>query len=1155
MSRCGKAGHFGRDPSCPARGKTCSKCQRRGHFASCCNSQSTSHISSEPESLFDSFSIGALTDDVSPTDKCQPKSKSHPPMMIDVCVNDVVCPMEVDTGAEVSVFPSSVWKEQFSNVCLHKSRASLHSYGGSSLSVVGECIVDVRYESHQFRDTIIVVEGSGQPLFGRNWMSHVIIDWSNFRNAQVNALSLDSLLRQFPTVFQEGLGTIKGQSAKIQLQGSPTPKSCRSRPVPYAVRTKVEAELLRLEGEGIIKPVSNTDWASPVVVVKKKNNTIRLCADFKVSINKHIEANQHPIPNPSDLLSQLSGGSVFSKLDLSQAYAQLPLDDDSRRYCVIATHKGLYEFTRLPFGVSSAPSIWQKAIEQVLQGLEGVVVYFDDILICGNTQQQHDERLRAVLRRFAETGLRLRREKCEIGKPQVSYLGFTLSKAGLQPSRDKVLSIQNAPRPHDVSTLRSFLGLVNFFGRFIPNCSSLLQPLNELLKKDVVFNWTDACQSAFAKVKEFLIADPVMAHYDVTLPLILECDASPAGIGAALLHVMPDQSVRPVVYVSRALSKAESHYSQIEREALAIVFAVRRLHQYIYGRKFILRTDHKPLIKIFGEHESLSKTSASRLQRWAVILAEYDYVIEHIPGKENVLADCLSRLPLPLSAAEMSAIVSAVSSHAFDPCELMPLQSSDVAKASKYDSDISLVMSYTLHGWPATVPDRLVPYSRIRNDLSIEHGCLLWGSRVIIPVQFRRHLLEELHSSHAGVSRMKSVARSIFWWPGLDADIERLAADCSLCQESSNLPRKDSVHHWAYPNAAFERVHLDFAEFESQQFLVIVDAFSKWIDVYELGSSATTTKTVNCLLRFISTFGIPRVLVSDNGPQFASGEFAAFCAQNGIKHHRTPPYHPASNGQCERMVQELKKALRARPHHVSVCVQVSRFLFDYRNTPHSATKQSPASILLKKAPTTRLALLQPSFATAMQQAHELDSTASREFTVNAPVWVYNARPGSKPKWLEGLICKRLSTMTYSVMVGGVVRKVHIDHLKSRTAESAGLSAESDAIPTVSTPSVTPTVATATPTPELPASPPAQSSPVIDTAATTMPSTPTTATSSTPTTATPSMSTTAATPVSMPDTVQVATPVSMPDVSVPVSSTPVSPRYPSRMRRAPDRLNL
>ena len=1034
--RCNKTGHMAKAKDCPARDASCRKCGRKGHFAVCCRSQAQdpskrskpAHYIAEAErSEPDEYAIGAIT-------KAQ---RSVPPVTVEVSLSGVPLKMEVDTGAEISVVPASVWQNRFQDVPMRHSDVKLHAYGGKSLSVVGEADVAIQYNQETFQDTVVIVEGNGQPLFGRNWLTRVCLDWHGLfssRSSAVYSCSADTVVADFPAVFQEGLGTVEGRTASIQLQGSPTPKCSRARPVPYAMKDKVETELARLEEEGIITPVRQADWASPIVIVRKKNNQIRLCADFKTTINKHIDPHQHPIPDPSYLLSQLSGGRVFSKLDLSQAYAQLRLDENSRRYCVIATHKGLYAFNRLPFGVSSAPAIWQQTIEDILRGIDGVVVFYDDILIWGANQEEHDSRLRTVLRRFEEAGLRLRREKCLLSQPQVSYIGYTVCEDGLRPSQDKVEAVQNAPKPQDVSTLRSFLGLVNFFGRFIPNCSTLLHPLNRLLRKDVEFEWSEECDQAFQKAKEYLMTDPVMAHYDVSLPLLLECDASSQGIGAVLCHIYPDKTVKPIVYVSRALSSAESHYSQIEREALAIVFAVRRLHSYIFGRRFTLRTDHKPLVKIFGRHESLTKTAASRLQRWSIILSEYDYDLEHISGKDNVIADCLSRLPAPLSPVHEQYVVNAVSSYAFDPCELLPIQACDVAKASKCDRIISLAMSYTLNGWPSQVQDDLVPFLRIKNDLNVEHGCLLWGSRVIIPCQFRGQLLQELHAMHLGINRMKSVARSIFWWPGLDQDIGNLVATCGECQVNANRPTKEDTHHWAYPNAPFERVHLDYAEYEEKHFLVLVDAFSKWIDVFELGSSATTTKSIYHLLRFIANFGLPRVLVTDNGPQFVSHEFREFCRQNGIEHQRTPPYHPSSNGQCERMVQELKKALKTRPANVAVPVQVARFLLSYRSTPHTTTRQSPASLLFKKLPTTRLSLLQPSFANSMQHRHAVDMSPSRQFTNGDYVYVFNARPGSRPKWLNGTIVERLGPLTYLVSVSGLNRHVHIEHLRLRTTE-------------------------------------------------------------------------------------------------------------------------
>ena len=614
----------------------------------------------------------------------------------------------------------------------------------------------------------------------------------------------------------------------------------------------------------------------------------------------------------------------------------------------------------------------------------------------------------------------------------MSYLGYTVSKDGLKPDIRKVEAIVNAPRPSNVSTLKSFLGLVNFYGRFIPDCATLLHPLNQLLRKEESFVWTVDCTRAFEAVKQRLSSYPISAHYDVNLPVVIECDASPYGIGASLLHAYPDGSEHPVVFVSRALSRAESHYSQIEREALAIVFAVTRLHQYIYGRRFKLRTDHKPLLKIFGPSKSLSGTAASRLQRWGVILSAYDYDIEFIKGTENYLADCLSRLPLPLTAAQEDIVVKAVESCSFDPCEQMPVQADDIAKASRGDAEVTRALSYTIHGWPQTAPDSMLPYKRIKDELLVEKGCLLWGNRVIIPKKYREHLLKELHSEHLGICRMKNVARGLLWWPGLDSDIEALVAGCQQCQQNAKLPNKEAVHHWSYPNQAFERVHIDYAEYQSQYFLLLIDAYSKWIEVFELGNSATTTKTVNCLLRFIATHGIPRLIVSDNGPQFTSKEFSVFCKQNGISHKTTPPYHPASNGQVERLVQELKKSLRNRPRSVPVSVQVSRFLFSYRNTPHTITRQAPSSILFKKNPTTRLSLLQPSFARDMQDKHPINDSSSRKFCPEDTVWIFNARNDGTSKWLEGVITHRLGPLTYSVECQGRPRHVHVDYIRRRT---------------------------------------------------------------------------------------------------------------------------
>ena len=470
-------------------------------------------------------------------------------------------------------------------------------------------------------------------------------------------------------------------------------------------------------------------------------------------------------------------------------------------------------------------------------------------------------------------------------------------------------------------------------------------------------------------------------HFDPQLPVVVEADASPYGIGTCISHVLPDDSRCPVFFVSRALTSAERSYSQADKEGLATLFGVRRLHQFVFGRHFILRTDQKPLGKIFGGHVGLSSTVAARLQRWALILSRYYYHIEFIRGCDNVVADCLSRLPVPLSPEQEYALLNSISAFSIDPCGDLPVTAAEVATATREDPCLSKVLSLVRNGWSSNNDEFASPYFKFRDELSIEFGCVLRGSRVVIPALLRESLLRELHSSHFGISRMKAVARSFFWWRGIDDEIATLCSSSDLCQQNARSPSKEQTHQWVYPSRPFERIHIDYAEFEGRMFFLVVDAFPKWPFVFDLGREASTTKTVLCLLEVLGIFGIPDVIVSDSGPQFTSNEFRVFSEQNGIRHNTSPPYHPATNGQVERMVQELKKALKTRSPNVPIAGQLSKFLFAYRSTTHSTTKESPASLVFKKAPITRFSFLHPCFGKFQRSnQEEVQPVASRGFS-------------------------------------------------------------------------------------------------------------------------------------------------------------------------------
>ena len=306
----------------------------------------------------------------------------------------------------------------------------------------------------------------------------------------------------------------------------------------------------------------------------------------------------HPLPTPEDLFSTLSGGSVFTKLDLSSAYQQLQLSEDSKQYVTINTHKGLFQYQRLPFGVSTAPLIFQSVMDQILKGIDGVVCYLDDILISSKDLSSHLVTLKAVFERLKEHNVLIQKSKCEFGVDEVVYLGHRINKHGLQCTSEKVEAIHNAPVPTNVSELRTYLGMVTYYHKFIPNLANKFKALYDLLKVGVAWKWTKECDEAMKEVKQCLTSETVLVHYDVNLPLTLATDASPHGVGAVISHVVNGEE-KPIAFASKTLAPAERNYSQLDREALGIIFGIKKFHKYLYGRKFTLITDNKPLTAIF----------------------------------------------------------------------------------------------------------------------------------------------------------------------------------------------------------------------------------------------------------------------------------------------------------------------------------------------------------------------------------------------------------------------------------------------------------------------------------------------------------------------------------------------------------------------------
>ena len=405
------------------------------------------------------------------------------------------------------------------------------------------------------------------------------------------------------------------------------------------------------------------------------------------------------------------------------------------------------------------------------------------------------------------------------------------------------------------------------------------------------------------------------------------------------------------------MSPAEKNYSQIEREGLAIIFGVKKFHNFLFGRHFSIESDHQPLSYLFSETKGISQTSSSRIQRWALTLSAYHYTIRHKPGATLSNADALSRLPRAVTTS--ADCLPGDLAHLINHLSATTVSAANIKDWTAKDPLLSKVRRYVMVGWPETdLSPEFKPYRSRRQELSILDGCVLWGSRVVVPPQGRKAALDELHETHPGSSKMKALARSYIWWPKMDQEIEDLVKRCSICQETRSSPPSAPLHPWQWPNQPWSRLHIDFAgPYMGHMYMVIVDAHSKWLDAHIM-SSITSAKTIETLRALFAVHGLPRTIVTDNGSSFTSEEFKQFVHRNGIKHVTSAPYHPSTNGQAERAVQTLKQGIKRTPGD-SIQERLSKFLFDYRITPHATTGIPPCELLMNRRLRSRLDLFYP----------------------------------------------------------------------------------------------------------------------------------------------------------------------------------------------------
>ncbi|CAH8624674.1 unnamed protein product [Dicrocoelium dendriticum] len=1043
--------HFAR--YCPFKRHICDKCHKRGHKEDFCHQSRPRNVKQsyrrknfrKPDA--ESLSVIATFHSHSRTRR----------RFITVLINGIPTRLQFDTASDITIISKNTWKHIKKPKMIDSNKIA-HNASGGVLKLVGEINCKIAFNGVEKAGTCYLSDRPNLNLLGLDWMEKLQLfdaPMSQICNTVQtdpvhSSLSIEEMTRklkqQFVTLFEDGLGHCTKFKAKLCLREGTKPVFRAKRPVPYAAMTAVDQELDRLERAGVITPVNYSSWATPIVAVKKPNGKVRVCADFSTGLNAALDDHQYPLPIPEDIFAKLNGGKCFAKLDLSDAYLQVEVDESSRELLTINTHRGLYQYNRLPFGVKTAPAIFQQLMDTMLAGVSGAAAYLDDIILMGRTAEELFQRLAEVLVRIQSYGFRIREDKCTFFTPTIKFLGFIFSKDGRRPDPENIRAIQKMPPPVDLQSLRSFCGLISHYSAFLPELHRLRAPLNKLLSKGQTWNWTPECQTVFERVKSLLASDLLLTHFDPSREIVLATDASSLGIGAVVSHTFPDGSQKAIAHAARTLTKAERNYSQIEKEALAIVFAVKKFHKMLYGRRFKLLTDHKPLLAIFGSKKGIPAYTANRLQRWALTLLGYDFEIRYQSTNSLGQADALSRLIDSQQQEHEDTIIASVEIEpdvkflVNEALHGMPVTADAVRAETLRDPILKKVTHFHRTSWPRSCSSaEMQQFYQRRHSLSIVDDCIMFSDRVVIPQALQQRVLRQFHAGHPGLNRMKALARSYVYWPFMDRQLEQLAKSCGNCATASRAPPKTELRSWPKPTKPWSRVHVDFAgPINGQNFLIVVDAYSKWPEVF-LMRSTKTSATVSRLRQIFSRFGCPETLVTDNGAQFTSATFMEFCQRCAIKHLRSPPFHPQSNGQAERFVDTFKRALLKSRREGDLEEVIDRFLFLYRSTQNPQTPGgiSPAEAMMKRKLRMPYDAVRPSSESIAGERNlkmERDfnrrfGAKQRSFTPGQPVLVRDYR-GGHAKWTPGTIqCKRGSVI-YDVLVGTQVWVRHANQLRT-----------------------------------------------------------------------------------------------------------------------------
>ena len=740
--------------------------------------------------------------------------------------------------------------------------------------------------------------------------------------------------------------------------GDAKPVQTSPRRLPYALRKELEEEMANLLATGCIEP-STSPYASALVLVRKKGGGLRVCVDYR-GVNKDTVMDKYPIPRIDELIDMVGRRKprIFTSLDLMRGYHQVRMADDSRHKTAFVCHMGLYQFRRMPFGLTNAPATFQRLMNQLFSGKEWefVSVYLDDVLIASQSMNEHVEHIKKVLLHLKEAGLRLKPSKCTFATEEIEYLGHTLTPEGVRPNSKKVEAVSKFPKPKNVKEVKSFLGLANFYKRHIPDMAVISRPLAYLTKKNIEFNWTSECETAFMEVKQRLVSAPVLKPPDLSKPFLLWTDASERGFGAVLEQEDTEGQRFPIAYASRATNEAERKYAPTELEVAAVVFALDHFCVYLLGNKVKVYVDHQALVSAFIPY--MKSQTKGILARWYLRLSQYlpNVTLEYKPGNTNKAADALSRAPVGEATAEQEESPAVLAMEA----EVKETMMEKVRHFQRSDKELAQLMDYLEKKClPEEQSDAKRVLAQSTKGFYITDGVLYFENpesstrrKLVVPTDLRNEILRENHEAvfagHFALKKMLSKLSQYYYWPGMRADVQKVCENCVVCASTQGQEqRKKPPLHCIPVGEPFECVGMDFKELDvsedgNRYALVFQDYLTKWPEVFSVPDRTAPT-VAKCLAELVWRHGVPAKIIHDRAAEFLSDVLQDTAAILGLKQLPTSGGHPQTDGLVERFNRTLKtmltKLVEVRGKNWDKLL--GPVLLAYRTTPHSSSGETP----------------------------------------------------------------------------------------------------------------------------------------------------------------------------------------------------------------------